>query len=92
MQTYLLDAGRVGLDQHTEPSEGRVLLVVILDLPEGGAPTRSNGLGMSIFAYGSANLPGLGKVSQVRSDRSRRNKTHSTDGDRGVLAQTAGAA
>jgi hypothetical protein len=33
MQTYLLDAGRVGLDQHTEPSEGRVLLIVILDLP-----------------------------------------------------------
>jgi hypothetical protein len=31
-------------------------------------------------------------VSQVRGDRSRRNETHSTDGDGGVLAQAAGAA
>jgi hypothetical protein len=43
---YLLDTGRVCLDEHAEPTESRVLLVVVLDLPESGAPAYSVGLVM----------------------------------------------
>ena len=38
----LLDTRRVGLNEHTEASESRILLVVVFDLPEGGAPDDSH--------------------------------------------------
>lgn len=38
----LLDARRVGLNEHTEPSECRILLVVVFNLPQGGTPEDSH--------------------------------------------------
>lgn len=38
---YLSYTVRVTLNQHTETSEGRILLIIVLDLPKSGAPVHN---------------------------------------------------